>query len=163
MLLSLDYTYGTKDDTALTLKDVIACEITTDKSYISKNITLDETINILSSNDQVLKDFFTKLSNGSSITALLKEYKTVNGDMVIDKEEAKKLAKYKCKKIVSDMIKEKVDGSFSLIKYSIEDNKLKYSIEMKKTTETDKILKTLRHIKRNKNSIVTKIKGFAEV
>jgi hypothetical protein len=61
------------------------------------------------------------------------------------------------------MIKDKVDGAFSLIKYSIEDNKLIYSIEMKKTTETDKILKTLRHIKRNKNSIVTKIKGFAEV
>ena len=163
MLLSLDYTYGTKDDAALTLKDLIACEKTMDKAYISKDITFNETINILSENDDTLKDFFIKLSSGGSMTSLLKEYKVKRGEIEIDRDEGKKLAKYKCNKIVSNIIKEKIDGDFSLIEYKIDkENKLSYMVEMKKTEETDKILKAIRSIKRNKDSIVTRIRGFAE-
>lgn len=164
MLLSLDYSYNAKDDSVLTLKDIIASEETVDRGYISKNVTLAETVSILSSDDPVLKDFFMKLSGGDSMAALLKEYRTKRGEISIDDSNAKRLSRYKCKKLVSDMIKEQVNGDFSLVEYEIdEDNKLHYHIEMKKTEETDKILKALRNIKKNKASIVTRIRGSAEV
>ena len=164
MLLSLDYSYNAKDDSSLTLKDIIACEATIDKGYISKNVALAETISILSSDDPILKDFFLKLSGGDSMASLLKEYRTKRGEISIDNDNAKKLARYKCKKLVSDMIKETVNGDFNLVEYKIDgENKLSYHIEMKRTEETDKIMKAIRNIKKNKSSIVTRIRGTSEI
>jgi hypothetical protein len=160
MLLSLDYSYNDKDGSLLTLKDLIASEPTNDKAYISKNVTLDETIRILSSDDPVLKSFFMKLSEGDSMAALLKEYRTKKGEICLDKRNANKLKRYKCNKIVSDMIKDKVNGEFKLVEYEVGDtDKLSYQVEMKKTEETDKIIRAIRDIKKNKESFVTRIKG----
>ena len=160
MILSLDYSYNDKDGSLLTLKDMLANEETMDRSYISKNVTLEETVRILSSEDPVLKSFFLKLSEGGSMAALLKEYRTKKGEIAIDNTNAKKLKRYKCNKVVSELIKEDIVGTFKLLSYEInESNKLTYQVELKKTEETDKIVKALRNIKKNKDSIVTRIRG----
>lgn len=163
MILSLDYSYNDKDGSLLTLKDMLPNEETTDKAYISKSVTLEETVRILSSDDPVLKSFFMKLSEGDSMASLLKQYRTRKGEIYIDNDSAKKLKRYKCKKIVSDLIKEEVLGDFKLLDYMVEDNNtLTYQVELKKTEETDKIVKALRNIKKNKDSLVSRIRGPKE-
>jgi len=160
MILSIDLNYkDSEGGNEMTLKDTIASEPTKDKSYISKNIVLDETIRVLSNNDPLLKSFFVKLSEGDSMASLLKEYRTKQGEINIGKQDIQKLKKYKCNKIVSEMVKEKISGDFKLIEYKVEDHKINYKIEMKKTDETDKIIRAIRAIKKNKNNLMYKISG----
>jgi len=168
MILSLDYAYNDKDGSEITLKDVIPSATSTmEKGYVLSGTYFDETINILSHDNPEFKKFLLKISEGGSLASLLKEYKTKQGKIKINKGLASKLnQKRSCKKIVSDIIKEEgsLSGAFKLISYQVDGvNDLKYEVEMKKTVETDCIMKTIRDLRRNRNSYMSKIKGVRQM
>lgn len=166
MILSLDYSYNDKDGSAITLKDVIPSPTSTnDKGYILSGTYFDETINILSSNNPMFKGFLVKISEGGSLASLLKEYKTRRGKIKINRGQAKKIGKRSCKKAVANLIKQNeiVKGDFKLLNYKIDSNDLIYEVEMKKTSETDCIMKTIRDLRRNRGSYIGKIRGMAQI
>lgn len=162
LTLSLDYNYNSKDGSASTLKDVIANELK-NESDADKNIRLEETMNILSEYNPEIKGFLRQLSDGYSLSAVLKECKTKNGRLKISKLEAKRLnTKRRKNKIVSEIIKDKTDHNkgFQVVDYKVVNpNKLDYTIELKKTKESDLILKTIRKFRKDKNLLLSRIEG----
>jgi len=147
MILSLDYSYNATDGSEVTLKDVIPSSDSNDKDYI-----LNDTLNVLSKDNDQFKEFLKKIGEGSSLVALMKEYKTRQGTLKITQEQANRFGNRKCTKMVADLIKEHVNDDFKLLGYEIEGtNRLKYEVELNKTKETDKFMKSLRELRKNKD------------
>ena len=161
MILSLDYSYNDKDGSEVTLKDVIPLNDSLDKHYLVKNHMLDETINILSENDDKVKGLLTKISDGSSLTSLLKEYKTRTGNITVSSYQAKRINK-NSKRLVKKLLKKigKINDKFNLVKYSVQDCVVSYEIELKKTPEADEVMRTIRDLRKNKEFYLEKIKGI---
>ena len=166
--LSLDFSYDTKGESNNTLKDIIANDLgfdTKDDENITKQIYLDETIDVLASEYPNIKEFLKRLSAGNTIAALLREYKTKQGRIKISKIQANKLNKRKCTRIVSGLIKSKtrINDDFCLVNYYIKKGTklcyLHYQIEMKKTEETDFIVKVIRKIRKNRDHLLNIIEG----
>jgi hypothetical protein len=118
----------------------------------------------MSNNNSVVKGFLHKLSLGNTVSSLLKEYRTKTGNIRIDKNAFKHIKSSKEKEIlVSDIIRDNYDinSEFMVIDYDISNkddyNNLSYTIEMKKTNETDTVIKALRRMKRDKDMIISKI------
>lgn len=161
MVLSLDFSYGDNDGSDLTLKEVIP-----GKTDAEESLGFRDSISFLSKNDPLLMEFFKKICDGNSLACVLKEYKTRNGsiDLSGNKPELRKLSKRKNKKLVSKIIKSRniLDGAFKLLEYQLVQNggkQLKYKVEMKKTKETDFIIRFIRDLKKHKEYYVSKIKG----
>jgi hypothetical protein len=158
MILSLDFAYNDGDGSDITLKDIIAS-----KPDAEESLDFRDTISFLSKDNAVLKDFFKKICSGNSLAAVLKEYKTkeLSMDLSSHKSELKKLKARRNKKLVSEIIKEngKVSGSFRLLDYNLDDDQLHFKVEMRKTKETDVILKAIRELKKHKEYYVSKIRG----
>lgn len=156
MILSLDYSYNDNDGSELTLKDIIPCEVDNDNSLDFRDI-----ISFLSNDNILMGEFLKKISDGGSMVSLLKEYKTRNGTIEIEDSLIKKLNARKSKKIVSDILKSKdiLIGDFKLIEYELCGTKIKYKVEMKKTKETDFIIKALREMKKHKDYYIPQIKS----
>lgn len=152
MILSLDYSYNATDGSEVTLKDVIPSSDSQDNDYILNDTYFDETLNVLSKDNEQFKEFLKKIGEGNSLVALMKEYKTRQGTLKITQEQASRFGNRKCTKLVSDLIKEHVNDDFKLLGYEIEGtNRLKYEVELNKTKETDKFMKSLREIRKNKD------------
>jgi hypothetical protein len=157
MMLSLDYSYGGDNESEITLKDIVASEKSDDKDSIS-SIYLEDTINALSKGDNVLKKFLKKISDGESISSVIKKYKTKYGTIKISKDQAKKFSSRRCKRMVSEIIKSEINQEFTLLDYRIEGtSNLKYKVELKKTKETDYFMKSIREIRRNKEIYIKQI------
>ena len=161
MILSLDFSYNDSDGGELTLKDIIPS-----KSDAEESLDFRDAISFLSKNDPLLIEFFKKICAGNSLAYLLKEYKIRNGyvDLTNNKSDLKKLRERKSKKIVSEIIKSQniLDGDFKLLEYELvkdSGHKLKYKVEMRKTKETDFIIKFIRDLKKHKEYYMSKIKG----
>lgn len=151
MVLSLDYSYDNGDGSDVTLKDVISSE-KEDKTDSISDLHLKDTIETLSKGDDDLKDFLKKISDGDSIASVIKSYKTKTGIIKIPKDSANRFAKRNCKRMVSEIIKENINEEFTLLNYKIEGTSdLKYEVELKKTKKTDKFMKAIREIRRNKD------------
>ena len=163
MILSLDFPYSDKDGSALTLKDVIPSDASASDNFVLKDTIFDETVTVLSEDNPLFKEFLLKVSEGGSLASLMKEYKTRKGKITLSKQQAHKLAQRKSKKFATSLIRMQKDiqGDFSLSNYTIEGSELGYEIELKKTTETDNILKTIRELRKNKDAYLNKIKGLA--
>jgi len=159
-LLSLDYNYDKKDGEESTLKDILANKIATEDS-IREKISIDETIEMICKNDPHMKIVLKKLSDGETIASVIKESKTKHGRVKLSRVQAGQLKKNrKCNKTVSKIIDEKglVCGEFDLMSYRVSDtNNLHYVIELKKTKESDAILRTIRKFRRNKDYIIEQI------
>ena len=162
-MYSLDYAYGHDEDSETTLKDVLASKYKSESSALD-GIIYDETISKMSNNNSVVKGFLHKLSLGNTVSSLLKEYRTKTGNIRIDKNAFKHIKSSKEKEIlVSDIIRDNYDinSEFMVIDYDISNkddyNNLSYTIEMKKTNETDTVIKALRRMKRDKDMIISKI------
>lgn len=162
LTLSLDYNYNSKDGSGSTLKDVIANKLK-NESDVDKNIRLEETMNILSKHHPEIKGFLRRLSDGYTLSALLKECKTKNGRIKISRSEAKRLdTKRRKNKIVLEIIKDKTDYNkgFQVVNYEVvNSNKLNYTIELKKTKESDLILKTIRKLRKDKDLLLSRMEG----
>lgn len=164
MILSLDYCYNDKDGSQITLKDIISNPETSDKSYVHRNTSFDETINVLSNSNPQFKAFLIKVSQGGSLTSLIKEYKIKHGKIKVDAKQVKILNKRRSKKTVYEIIKaqETFDNEFKVINYSLDKTSyLTYEVELKNTKETDSIMRSLRELKKNKSSYIDRIRGLS--
>jgi len=158
MILSLDYAYNTSDGSEVTLKDVIPSDNPTETDYVLTNTYMDETLNVLSNNDENFKQFLSKIGDGNSLVSLIREYKTRQGTINVSTDDAKKFSSRNCKRLVTDLIKDKIDDDFKLLGYKIEGtSRLRYEVELKRTEETDKFMKSLREIRKNKESYMDKL------
>jgi len=161
MILSLDFVYNDSDGTEITLKDIIASKNSISEDSIHKDSSLAEAVKLLAKGNPLIHEFLIKLSEGNSVAALLKEYRTKNGTLQINKSQASRISKRFCKNIVKKMIEGNIpEKNFTVVDYKVNpDNSLKYSIELKKTEESDQILRSLRELKRNKDFYMKLLRG----
>jgi len=161
ILLSLDYLYRGNDYEGFTLKDVIADQRTGKDGKVSYKMQIDEMLDVLSHDcSDATKDFLREISEGRSVSCLLKEYKIRKGKLKPAEDTIKRINKSRrpCVRIVAELISAEVTERFKLIKYHTKDDYLHYTIEMHKTDETDSILKRIRKLKKNKDFYLDKIK-----
>jgi len=153
-LLSLDYNYSSNGDADLTFKDTLPAPDTKTKD----DHRLLETINILANGDDNLKWFLNGLSEGGSISSLMRNMKTKQGRIKLNNIQTKKInPKRRCNKVISDIIKyeKKIVDDFNLVDYQvINADKLHYTIEMKKTQESDSVMKSIRKFRKQKVKIL---------
>jgi len=161
-LLSLEWGYYDKDGNGGTLKDRLSNTLK-DNSNPVDNIYLYETIDILAHSDAIIFAFLKKLSDGESLTAVIKESKRKTGKIRLSRKEAKKLDARRKKSIAIELIKDRMDikDRFSLLDYHVESNpnKLHYTIEMNKTHESDLLMKAIRKMRREEDSLRERISG----
>ncbi len=161
MVLSLDFSYGDGDGSDLTLKDIIKSEVDVENS-----LDFRDTLSFLAKGNPVLTEFFMKIGDGNSLASLIKEYKMRDGQIDLSKHK-KELARIKArknKKLVSELIRSKniQSGEFTLVNYELcgkNKDQLKYVVEMKKTQETDFIIKSIRDLKKHKSYYMTQLNG----
>jgi DNA-directed RNA polymerase specialized sigma24 family protein len=164
-VLSLDYSYDGKDGSQSTMKDAIL-QKRIDAGPVNESplikMSSEETINILSNHNKIVRGFLIKVSDGNTISSLLKEYKSREGKINITKDQFDQLnVKKKQKKIVYALIKENgfIQGDFKVLDYKvIAPHSLLYTIEMKKTKESDLVMKTIRKLRKDNGVILAKIK-----
>jgi len=164
MVLSLDYTYGNDGDSEKTLKDLIKSHGDFDGFSPLDKISLDDTLEILAEGNDILKEFFERLSKGGSMASLIKEYKIKSGKLRVNDGQVKQLRTRRATRIVTEMIKQRkaLDADFKLVDYTLKGNTVNYTIEMKKTKETDLIMKSIRQLRNNKDLFLTKIVGTSQ-
>ncbi len=159
-ILSLNYPYGnSKDGDGRSLMDIISDKIE-DKKRVTDQICLEETMDILSSDNRIIRKFMMGLSDGHTLGNMIKSFKIKQGNIKISKNCYSRLVgKKKNKKIVANLIRGKKDISddFSVVDYAVTPNTLVYTIEMKKTKESDLILRTVRKLRRNREHIMERI------
>ena len=153
IMLSLNMNYDEKGGKTITLEEKIENEDSQDYKKNMDSIYFDESLKILSNGDETLTDMLKKIGNGQSINSVLKEYKTKNGEIHVDQETAIMIKDKRRRSILSKKIEEmhKINN-FKLMDYCIEGTRVKYVIEFSKTKESLMLSKTLRHIRKNKNT-----------
>jgi hypothetical protein len=160
MVLSLDYPYNTSDGSEVTLKDVIPANEPTETDYVLTNTYMEETLNVLSHNNSDFKSFLSRIGEGNSLVSLIREYKTRKGTIKVSKSQAKRFGSRKCNRMVSNLIKTEVDADFTLLGYEVEGtSRLRYEVELKKTEETDQFMRSLREIRKNKDTYKRRLEG----
>jgi hypothetical protein len=157
---SLEHPYKHGDQEGGTLQDFISDQIIT-KDCINKDINLKETISVLSNNNPSMKTFLVKICSGNSVASAIKEMKKRHGGIKISGQLSRKINKGKCvKRIVKKIISDDVNDDFKLLNYQVQQgNQLVYTIEMRKTKDTDYVSKMLRKMKNNKEKILEKMAG----
>lgn len=159
ILLSLDYQYGEDGNKKTTIKDIINNEISSDYEKNIDNANFEDYVNIFSDGDIRLKDIFSKLGDGYSVGTIMKECKTKNGEMILTDDIMKNINNTNIKNIIVEKIKNDTKiVNFKLIDYTIEENIIKYSIEVKKTLESELFSKAIRKIRKNKKMYIDKTK-----
>ena len=160
--LSLDYNYSTSDGSTSTLKDIIADE-TAEDICTAEKMHLDETLGILSMENEMIREFLSKLSSGNTLSSLLKDLRRKRGRLKLNRVQAKQLIqKRRCKRMVTNIIKDKstIDRRFNLVDYKVTpSNRLYYTVELDKTKAADLMLKTIRKLRKNENFFLDKIQG----
>lgn len=161
MILSLDYSYSDGDGSELTLKDIIPS-----KTDVEESLGFRDSVDFLSKDNPLVKEFFNKICAGNSLASLIKEYKTRSGtiDLSRSKNDLLKLKSGKNKRLVADIIKARriKNRDFKLIEYQLggsKGNKLIYTVEMRKTEETDFLIKFIRNLKKHKEYYLSKMRG----
>ena len=156
MVLSLDFAYNDKEGSNVTLKDILPAL----PEENEESLTFKEVITLLSKNDPILEDFFSKISEGHSLAALLKEAKTKKGEIHLNLAQYDTLKKRRNKPLVKSILKEKSDfEDFVLVDYSLGCLKVFYTIELKKTPEFIAISRAVRELRSHKEYYIAKLKG----
>ena len=153
MILSLDYSYNEKDGSDVTLKDVIP-------SVVNNEVQdTDDVINMLSGGDHIVKDFLGKVSNGESVSNLLKEAKVKTGVISLSGQEEKKAKRSKENGFIKELIQNKIkEKDFSLVDYKIDGGKLTYRAKFKKTNEFETLSRAMRFFRKNKQVFISKLR-----
>ena len=157
-LLSLDYQYDKSEDSG-TLMNILENKSSGNDNPI-KSMCLEETLDTIS-NDKETKSILRDISNGETISSIIRDRKIVKGEIDINNYQSEMLRKKGshhreiCKIIKNKM---NIDKKFSVVNYSAnKKNKLQYIIEFEKTERADFVLKTIRKIRKNKRILVDKI------
>lgn len=155
-LLSLEYEYTGKDG-ARTLKDIISNQIV-ERDRSTDSLKLKEMINVLANENNDMRYFLINISRGSTVAAVLRDIKTRSGKIRVAISVLKKIVKRNIsKKKIKALIHNYIQDDFKLLDYNVKNNKLSYIVEMRKTKETDYILKELRRMKINETAIMDKL------
>lgn len=160
MILSLDFQYKDREGSETSLKDVISEDLSMAIHHNDEPIHLKEMLKVMSDDDPVVYKFLTKLCDGYSLAAAVKDCKTVSGRVRLNKAQVKKFGtSRRYNRMVSNLISDRhnIKDSFKLIGYSVNKSYLHYSIEMKKTAEADAVMKTVRQLKKNKEYYMKKL------
>jgi len=157
ILLSLDHSYSNGGDGEKTLKDFLdAKEGRYHKRALSETHFKD-TVNVLSSGNDILKEVFVRLGEGSTLSSILKGYKTVKGSINLTKDEINGLDNSSLKDIL--IVQKKIEGSnFVITNFNLVDLKASYTLEFDDTEETKLIKKSIKKIRTNKDEYISKIR-----
>jgi hypothetical protein len=158
-VLSLDWNYKRGDgENELTLKDIVSNKIVT-HNQAPHRMSLGETIDLLSNNDNRIKNFLYKMVEGNTLSSILKDYRTKYGKIVVSRSQAHKLNRDNQKRYATRLIKDQkgITERFNLLEYRMKLNKMEYKIELKKSEDADFIMKTIRRFRKNKDHLLAKI------
>ena len=125
----------------------------------------EETLDLLAHENMDFRHFLERLSDGTSFASLIKEYKTKQGKIKLTPTQRKQIGQRGKKEVVAHFIRKngKVDDDFKILDYKIlPSNVMAYTIELKRTDETDSIIKQVRELRKNKDWYLNKIKGEVE-
>lgn len=158
ILLSLNFSYGS-GESQYTLQDVIPDEKFGMDGGVVNDISFKETVSMLCQEDDpgYIQEVFMKLGDGSSLASIIKEYKSKTGKLKISNYFSKKIKEEKSQSTLRKLIKNKHKNNFDIIDYEIDNGVLKYHIEFHKTEETEFIIKKIRGLRKNKDTLLKKI------
>ena len=162
ILLSLDYSYSNdKGGNATTLIDILKSHESGDASGFANNTNFYETVDLLSDGNDMLKSVFIKLGEGNTLSSIIREIKTVKGNLKVTKRELKILQDDNYTSL-KDVIVKKTDIedlNFTVLDWElIGKNKISYAIELKDTEEAKLIQRTIKDLRKNKEEYIKKIK-----
>lgn len=149
MILSLDFGYDDEDGNKVDLMAKLENECSVDYHNTMNSIHFNESIDSMT-NNSFLKDVFVKLGNGATLSNVIREYKQRDGMLPVSRYYIKTVGNNK-KKIKALLAKKlHIKEDFSVVKCEIKDNDLHYVVELKKTNESDMIIKTIRRMRKEK-------------
>ncbi|MEI7943132.1 MAG: hypothetical protein WCH76_08260, partial [Candidatus Riflemargulisbacteria bacterium] len=91
-VLSLDYSYGNGDESnGRSLREILSDKMEDKKGTVDQ-IYLEETLNMLSNKNYVVKKFLKGLSDGNTLGSMIKVFKTKKGNIKINKNQFKRLS-----------------------------------------------------------------------
>jgi hypothetical protein len=162
ILLSLDHVYShDKGGNETTLQDVLVQTESGEEDSSAKAIHFKETIKFLSNDNPILNDIFIKIGEGNTLSSIIKESKVKRGSVFLSETEIDSVeSEGECavKEILCDV--EQLEGDFSIIDFDmIDEERLDYAVEYKRTKESDLINKTIKDLRKNKEYYIDKIKG----
>jgi len=161
-VLSLDYGWDKAGDTDGN-NHVFAKNMVDHKNkHTTEDMAMHETVNILSKGNPFIREVFHRLGEGHTVSSVLQEVKTRNGKIKLSKNKLRALmGKKRCKTIVSKLIKDevRVGSGFSVVNYEIGKNKIHYVIRLKKTKESDEILRVIRKLRKKRKELMKNIEA----
>jgi len=160
-ILSLEYSYKDKCGQDITLQDTLSDPAS---EHEDKRTEARETMEVLINHtNPILKPVLEKLTNGETLSSALKDYKIKTGVIKLGCHGIKKLKdKRDVKKIIGDHLSKssRPNKKFKMIDYKLGSyNKLFYTVEVGYSREAMKCLKEIKELRKNKDSIMKKIKG----
>lgn len=157
-IISLDKPLEGKDGASGTLMDVVSDQLK-DGTRAPDKMSLGETIEILSRDDDRIRGYLKKISDGVTLANLVKECKTVTGSIRVNKKQSKYL---RTRKDIVKLIKteDNIEDSFKLLDYQVcEPLRINYKIEMHKSKEADFFLKIIRRLRKNRERYMEAIRS----
>lgn len=160
ILLSLNHVYSNnKSDGEATLQDILSK--TESNNEGEKLSNFKETVKFLSDGNDILHSVFVKLGEGSTLSSIIKEFKTLKGNVDVSSKEIQDLESNNYMSL-KDVITEKegLDSQeFVIVNYSlVGKDKISYSIEFKETEEVKMIKRKIKDLRKNKEEYIKKIK-----
>lgn len=159
MLLSLDYNYKENDGNAVTLKDIISDKSSGHQQGFEGNLHIEDTIKVLSNDNKHFKKFLIKLSQGGTVSSVIKEYKTKSGNISLTTKQRKLIRGRNKQHIIKDIIKKKskIQHNFNLIDYELSEKSISYTVELKNISKVNSIISEVNKIRGNKDLYLQKI------
>ena len=162
ILLSLDYSYSNdKGGNDTTLIDILNSKEELTEDHLSDSDSFRETVDMLSDGDGILKSVFIKLGEGSTLSSIIRDMKTIKGDIRLTEWELKELENNNYKSLKEVIVKKSniEDQDFVILNWELlEKDTINYSIEFKDTEETKIVQRTIKDLRKNKEEYLKKIK-----
>lgn len=164
ILISMDQKYFSESDSDnSTVHDFLSSTKNKDSEDFQKKIKFNDTISLLSSGDPVLKNAFTRIGNGETISSIIRDMKKKSGSIKINNKEIEFLNKNDLNSIKKIILKNiNINNSdFKIIDYNLVDNSfLEYLIEFKSTEEIRHLRRRIKEIQFNRDEVLDSIKNI---
>jgi len=144
MVLSLDYMYDDTDN-----KSELHEILEDPKSNNNNPIELKETIGLLSKNNPKIEKYLLEIGKGNSVSSVIKSSKTKKGYLNLSQQECSKLKNQNSNEL-KKLIAQKIDQDFKLLDFQVKNKRVYYTVQLKKTKESEILEKEIKDIRRNK-------------
>jgi len=164
-VLSLDYEYSGRNGDPLSLLEMLGQEPEDPRSSPTIRMSLADDIALLADGDSDVERVLSQIVQGNTLADLVRDSKRIKGQLQLSKRYAKTLReKSSCKRAVKNLIKDAEEfESFTLVDYGfVGDDIVEYEVELPTTAEAEIIKKTIRKIRRNRDSYRQKLNGADE-